>query len=166
MKLFMRCMLLIWLVSGLSVLAAPKTPSGIPRIKDPLDKKLKFFRNEDISNSDFVQYETYSFEIIRITGKNEGVFAVKARLICIPRNRQLRFDREDSTTTLPDWICIKGFNLEGKADGDEISLRNGFTLWRIGSRRVGSNGRTLPLYTTSRKDALAYAKKESTAGKN
>ena len=163
MKLFMRCMMLILLASGLSALAAPKTPSGIPRITDPLDKKLKFFRNTDDSNREFVQYQTYSFEIIRITGKNEGVFAVKTRWICIPRNRQLRLDSQDRTTTLPDWVCIKGFNLEGKAEGDEISLRNGLTLWRIGSKELGKRGKTLALYTTDRKEAAVYVQGKNNA---
>lgn len=130
---------------------APTASGEIPKIKDPLDGVLEHYRNEDCSIPGVAQYETFSFKIVRVISDSEGIFTVHCRYETI--HAATREHNVDSRRIAE--IYIKGFDLSEKADKDVIPLKNGATIWRIGSYKKGK--RTYPKYTTDRNEAREYA---------
>ena len=130
---------------------APTVSGEIPKINDPLDGVLQYYRNADSSIPGVVQYQTFSFKIVRVISGNEGIFAVYCR--CETYSAATRERTIDSRRIAE--IYIRGFDLSEKADKDIISLKNGATIWRVGSYKKGK--RTYPKYTADRNEAQEYA---------
>lgn len=126
--------------------------SGIPKISDPLDNVLKYYRNVDNSIPGVVQWSTFSFKVVRVISDREGIFAVYNRyeMYSASTREHVRDNRRIAE------IYIKGLDLSEKADGDVIPLENGKTVWRIGVYRMGR--RSYPKYTADRSEAAEYAR--------
>lgn len=130
---------------------APTVSGEIPKINDPLDNVLAHYRNMDNSIPGMVQYQTFSFKIVRVISDDEGIFAVYCRC---ENNSAATRERFIDNRRIAE-IYIRGFDLSGKADKDVIPLKNGETLWRIGVYKKGR--RSYPKYTTDRNEAQKYA---------
>ena len=131
---------------------APTVSGEIPKINDPLDGVLKHYRNEDNSIPGVAQYQTFSFKIVRVISDNEGIFTVHCRY---ETNSIATREHTIDSRRIAD-IYIRGFDLSDKTDKDTIPLKNGATIWRVGTYRKGR--RTYPKYTTDRNEAQEYAR--------
>ena len=125
--------------------AQPSAPAA-----DPLDGVLKHFRDSEFKGTGVFQRWTYSFKVVRVISDTEGIFEVFCRNEIYASRERLDENRSSG------YAYVKGFDLSDKADGDVIYLKKGMTVWRVGVYRT--KRRSLPKYTTDRREAEEYAK--------
>ena len=125
--------------------AQPSAPAA-----DPLDGVLKHIRDSEFRGTGTLQRWTYSFKVVRVISDSEGIFEVFCRNEIYASRERLDENRSGG------YVYVKGFDLSDKADGDVIYLKKGMTVWRVGVYRT--KRRSLPKYTTDRREAEEYAR--------
>lgn len=149
MSKILKAVLLFTVAAGISeAMGAPPARTRTPG-DDPLDKMLEYYRSEDTGP---VHFRSYSFKVVRVISDNEGIFKVYCRDEIYSSGKRANTPKDRRIAD----VCIKGFDLSGRAAGDLLELEYGKTVWRIGAYVSGK--RSYPKYTTDRREAEEYAK--------